>query len=683
MPANQGATPATASPWGHELSEQGIGYYIADAAGCFAYCNPAVTVATGYRADELMGRRSVDLVVDEERDAVTLQYRAWAADPAVTDVAMEFRVRGKDGRVFWVEQFTHIERGADGRHVRYCNFLREITDRKATEAALRASQGRYDRDLGKAVDALRSSVSLLEATLESTADGILVVGTDRSIARFNQRFADMWRIPEAVLATRDDARALDDVLSQLKDPQEFLRIVEWLYANPQSESMDTFELSDNRVFERYSRPQVVDGVTVGRVWSFRDVSERRRAELERQELEAGLRRAQKLEAMGTLAGGIAHDFNNILTAIISSAEQTLEDLPSGHEARGSLHTILQAGHRAANLVRRILLFSRGEVGDRTTIMMDTVIRDAMGLLRPSLPSTVEIVASLPHPASLAIHADATQVQQVIVNLCTNAWHAMRSRGGGRISIDANSLELAAGDVAREGMVLAPGRYVRITVSDTGTGIPAALLPRIFDPFFTTKPVGEGTGLGLAMVHGVLRAHGGDVSVSSTEGVGTSFRLYFPAAVGRVEVPAVGGAHPRGAGQLVLLVDDEPDVRAVEVRTMEHLGYRALAVPSGEAALGELRRRGSDVALLITDLTMPGMSGLELAREARALSPDLPVVLCTGYGSRETEAEARALGVRVVLPKPHSLHDLGRAAAAALDAVPRGRQATPVSSGAGT
>lgn len=681
MPENPGPVAAASPDWGHALKEQGIGYYIADAAGCFAYCNPAVTVATGYRADELMGRRSVDLVVDEQREAVTLQYRAWAADPVVSDVAMEFRVRGKDGRVFWVEQFTHIERGADGRHVRYCNFLREITDRKATEAALRASQGRYDRDLGKAVEALRSSVSLLEATLESTADGILVVSTDRSIARFNRRFAEMWRIPDAVLATGDDARALEFVLSQLKDPEDFLRTVERLYANPEAESMDTFELSDDRVFERYSRPQVVEGVTVGRVWSFRDVSERRRAELERQELEAGLRRAQKLEAMGTLAGGIAHDFNNILTAIISSAEQTIDDLPSGHEAQGSLRTILQAGHRAANLVRRILLFSRGEVGDRTTIMIDAVIRDAMGLLRPSLPSTVEIVASLPHPTSLAIHADATQVQQVIVNLCTNAWHAMRPRGGGRISIDAASIELAAGDVAREGIVLDPGRYVRITVTDTGTGIPAAVLPRIFDPFFTTKPVGEGTGLGLAMVHGVMRAHGGDVSVSSTEGVGTTFRLYFPAAVARAEVPAVGVAGRRGAGQLVLLVDDEPDVRAVGARTMEHLGYRALAVGSGEAALGELRRRGSDVALLITDLTMPGMSGLELAKEARALSPDLPVVLCTGYGSGETESEARALGVRVVLPKPHTLHDLGRAAATALDSAPRGRGGATAPTGA--
>ncbi|MBK8250403.1 MAG: PAS domain S-box protein [Gemmatimonadetes bacterium] len=683
MPANQGPPAATAPAWGHELKEQGIGYYIADAAGCFAYCNPAVTAATGYRAEELMGRRSVDLVVDEEREAVTLQYRAWAADPAVSDVAMEFRVRGKDGRVFWVEQFTHIERTADGRHVRYCNFLREITDRKATEAALRASQGRYDRDVGKAVDALRSSVSLLEATLESTADGILVVGIDRSIARFNRRFADMWRIPDAVLATGDDAQALGFVLSQLKDPDGFLRTVERLYANPQAESMDTFELSDARMFERYSRPQVVDGVTVGRVWSFRDVSERRRAELERQELEAGLRRAQKLEAMGTLAGGIAHDFNNILTAIISSAEQTIEDLPSGHEAQGSLRTILQAGHRAANLVRRILLFSRGEVGDRTTIMIDAVIRDAMGLLRPSLPSTVEIVASLPHPASLAIHADATQVQQVIVNLCTNAWHAMRARGGGRISIDAAAVELAPGDVAREGIVVAPGRMVRITVTDNGCGMPPAILPRIFDPFFTTKPVGEGTGLGLAMVHGVVRAHGGDVSVSSTEGVGTSFRLYFPAAVGQVEEPVMGLDRARGAGQLVLLVDDEPDVRSVGARTMEHLGYRAIAVPSGEAALGELRRRGSEVALLITDLTMPGMSGLDLARDARALYPDLPVVLCTGYGSRETEAEARALGVRVVLPKPHSLHDLGRAAATALNAVPRGRRVAPASAGTGS
>ena len=611
-----------------------------------------------------MGRRSVDLVVDEQREAVTQQYRAWAADRTVSDVAMEFRVRGKDGRVFWVEQFTHIERDDEGRHLRYCNFLHEITDRKATEAALRASQGRYDRDLGHAVDALRSSVSVLEATLESTTDGILVVSADRRITRFNRRFVEMWRIPGAVLDTRDDARALAFVIAQLKDPTEFLRIVEGLYAQPEAESMDTFELTDDRVFERYSRPQVVDGVTVGRVWSFRDISEQRRAEQERQLLEAGLRRAQKLEAVGTLAGGIAHDFNNILTAIISSAEQSLEDVPPGHAARHGLTTILQAGQRAANLVRRILLFSRGEIGDRTTVRIDTIIRDAMGLLRPSLPASVQIVASEADGAALAIHADTTQVQHVIVNLCTNAWHAMREHGGGRIDIVARRVVLSAGDVAREGIVLAPGPYVRIDVSDTGTGIPAEVLPRIFDPFFTTKPVGEGTGLGLAMVHGVVRAHDGDVSVSSTPGVGTTFRLYFPVADVAGVAPPAPAERVRGSGELVLLVDDEPDVRQVGVRALEYLGYRSVATASGEAALGELRQRG-DVALLITDLTMPGMTGLELAREARRLRPTLPIVLCTGFGSDETEASARKLGVSLVLSKPHTVQELGRAAAQAL------------------
>ncbi len=645
--------------------ESGIGYYIADAGGCFTYCNPTVTAATGYASAELLGRRSVDLVVEDEREAVTLQYRAWAADPAVSDVATEFRVQARDGRVFWVEQFTHIERAPDGQHLRYCNFLREITARKATEDALRDSQGRYERDVGEALTALRNSVSLLEATLESTADGILVVANDRSIARFNRRFADMWRIPERVLATGDDGQALAFVLSQLKDPDGFIRAVERLYASPEAESMDMLELTDDRTFERYSRPQVVDGRTVGRVWSFRDVSERRRAEAERQQLEAGLRRAQKLEAVGTLAGGIAHDFNNILTAIISSAEQAMTEVPQSHVVQQDLQTIMQAGQRAANLVRRILLFSRGEAGARSIVRVDTIVRDAMGLLRPSLPSTVEIVATLPDEHPPAILVDATQVQQVIVNLCTNAWHAMREKGGGRIEIGATTISLDTAAIARDAVALAPGDYVRIAIADTGSGIPSDILPRIFDPFFTTKPVGEGTGLGLAMVHGVVRAHGGDVAVSSVVGQGTIFRIYLPLARGPVEPVREAAQQHRGAGQLVLVVDDEPEVRSVGARTIERLGYRALPLGTADAALQELRDPSRDVALLITDLTMPGMSGLELAREARAIRPGLPVVLCTGFGGGETEAVARDIGVSVVLAKPHTVEDLGRAASMAL------------------
>jgi nitrogen-specific signal transduction histidine kinase/CheY-like chemotaxis protein len=401
---------------------------------------------------------------------------------------------------------------------------------------------------------------------------------------------------------------------------------------------------------------------VGRVWSFRDVSERRRAEEAQRELESGLRRAQKLEAVGTLAGGIAHDFNNILTAIISSAEQAMVDTPPDSHVQESLQTILLAGRRAASLVRRILLFSRGEVGARSAVSVDACIRDAMGLLRPSLPASVEIVASFPSGGPLRILADATQVQQVLVNLCTNAWHAMRDQSGGRILIEASAIELTSANVAQESLAVDPGGYVRVAVTDNGSGIPPDVLPRIFDPFFTTKSVSEGTGLGLAMVHGIMRGHAGDVSVSSRVGRGTTFRLYFPLAAATVEEPQPAGPMPRGHGELVMIVDDESAVCRVGARTLEHLGYRAVTAPSGEAALAEFSRRPDEFALLVTDLTMPGMTGIDLARQVRARRPDLPVVLCTGFAANETEVQARELGIDTVLAKPHTMREFAAAIA---------------------
>ena len=599
-----------------------------------AEVNVACERMFGIARDEMIGRRSdeMDLWADPADRVAYLE--VFRAHGHLT--GREVRLRRRNGNEFTA--LLSVSNITIGGRWFSLNTLLDISEQK-----------RAERDLGTAVAALTLSVSLLEATLESTADGILVVAHDRTISRFNKRFTDMWRIPADILESRDDAKAIGYVLSQLKDPAGFMRTVEDLYAAPDAESSDTLEFIDGRVFERYSRPQFVNGRSAGRVWSFRDVSARRSAELAQRTLEAHLRQTQKLEAVGTLAGGIAHDFNNILTAIVGCAEIARSDLPADSPVQAELEQILLASERAATLVRQILAFSRPEPGRRSLLRLDGVVRETMALMRSSLPATVEIVMDLPESGP-SVSADATQVQQALMNLCTNAWHATTVPGA-RLTIRQSRVEIGADVIVREGFETSPGPFVKLSVTDNGSGIDPAVLPRIFDPFFSTKARGEGTGLGLAMVRGIMQAHGGGVSVSSTLGVGTTFDLYFPLAHGAATAADDDAPPPRGHGEHILFVDDEAPITTFGARSLERLGYRVTAVGSGAAALDVFRAHASDFAAVITDLTMPQMTGIVLAQRLRAVRPDIPVVICTGYADAETEQRIHALGNSELLPKP--------------------------------
>ncbi len=376
-------------------------------------------------------------------------------------------------------------------------------------------------------------------------------------------------------------------------------------------------------------------------------------------LEEQFRHAQKMEAIGTLAGGIAHDFNNILTAISGYAELAKLEIDNREAVLDHLQAVTEAGRRVTALVRQILSFSRQREQERKPIQLWPIIDEAMKLLRATIPSTIEFHVSLVRQAPTVL-ADPTQIHQLIMNLATNAAHAMRERAG-RLSVLLDVHEIHP-DEAGLAAGLQPGRYLRLQVSDTGHGMDPITLNRIFDPFFTTKGPGEGTGLGLAVVHGIVQSHDGVIQVSSEPERGTRFVVYFPVHLGEaIEPPSLPDHAPRGRGQSILVVDDEAPIANMVKRIFERLGYRVTAVTAPAEALERLRSDPHHYDLLVTDLTMPYMTGTELAQHALRIRSDLPVVLTTGFVASLTPDRVRALGIRQLLPKPLTLQGLANAA----------------------
>lgn len=390
-----------------------------------------------------------------------------------------------------------------------------------------------------------------------------------------------------------------------------------------------------------------------------DITEQRR-------LEEQLAQAQKLEAIGTLAGGIAHDFNNILTGIYGYAELARIGAGENTQVTEPLSGVIQAVHRARDLVAQMLAFSRRQESHRDVIRIEAVVEESVGLLRAAIPATIEIVirsvGSIPR-----VLADPTQVQQMVMNIGTNAWHAMRDRGG-QIEITLEEVEVDAIATAAQPDLRA-GMYVRLGIRDEGHGMDAETMRRIFEPFFTTKAPGEGTGLGLSAVHGIMRNHDGAVTVTSQPGEGTQFHLYFPVHPDEVADAPAESPLPRGSGERVLVVDDEEPLAVLAQRLLQNLGYSAEAVTDPQLAIAALRERPDEYRILMTDYSMPGMTGLELARRARQARPGIAVVLSSGYNSRITPARMREGGIASLLPKPYTLDTLASSMVRALSGRP--------------
>jgi signal transduction histidine kinase len=381
-------------------------------------------------------------------------------------------------------------------------------------------------------------------------------------------------------------------------------------------------------------------------------------QVERKRLEEHLRQGQKMEAIGQLAGGIAHDFNNILGCIVGYTELAAMEPTVNKATHENLQEVLKASQRAKELVRQILTFSRQQEQERTATKLQLVIEEALKLLRASLPATIEICTEM-EPEIPGVFADPTQIHQIIMNLATNAAHAM-GRGSGRLGIKLSAIEVDA-TLARKVPDLTIGRYARVSVSDTGCGMDSATLQRIFEPFFTTKPPGEGTGLGLSVVHGIMKVHEGAITVHSELGKGSTFELFFPALKGEAKQPASEPSSiPRGNGERILFIDDEPMLANVSKKVLERAGYAVFTQTSSVEALATFRRAPDQFDLVITDLTMPNLNGEDLAREFLKLRADLPIILMTGEGSSMTPGKADELGFRALIMKPATAQSLAGA-----------------------
>ena len=534
--------------------------------------------------------------------------------------------------------------------------------------------------------------SRLRATLEATAEGILLIDRGGRIMNMNRRFARIWGLPDALLIEHDDSLIFGFMAGLLADPNAYQARLAAISPRTDDETFDILHLADGRIFERRSMPAQSAEQIFGRVFSFTDVTERKHSEAARDQLEAQLRESQKMEALGTLAGGVAHDFNNIVATIVGNVELACQDVGPAHAALESLEEIRKASGRAKELVRQILAFGRRHPPARRVVSLETVVTESARFLRAMLPAgvalNVECTAGVP-----AVLADANQIQQVLLNLCGNAWQALQGQerpGVIEIRLEERSVSgTSTVDNDRrsssERVDLRPGRYSCLSVGDNGCGIDAATRARIFEPFFTTKPVGEGTGLGLSVVHSIVKDHDASIEVRSSPGLGTTFCIFFPeaklprsageepGAVPAPLAPAAGSTAASmagGEGRHIIYVDDDESIIFLMTRLLQRKGYRVSGYTNPRAAVAAMRADSRQFDLAITDYNMPGMSGLDVARALRDIRADLPIALASGYITETLRAEAPAAGVRELIYKPNTVDELCEVVARLAGSLPR-------------
>jgi len=492
-----------------------------------------------------------------------------------------------------------------------------------------------NQELQKSVEELRQSLSLLElakeelkgktAFLEAQAnasiDGILVVDHEGRKILQNQRTVDLFKIPKHLADERDNTNQRQWVGGVVKDPQQYFEKIAHLNSHRNEITRDELELKDGTILDRYSAPVVGEkGQSYGRIWTFRDITDRRR-------LETQLFQSRKMEVIGQLAGGIAHDFNNFLTVVLGNAELLTTTAGSG-DAASPLRKIREAAEGAAGLTRQLLAFSRRQVVHTKALDLNEMLGDFAQMLRrilgEDLRLDMDLAAGLP-----PIDADVGMLEQVMLNLSVNARDAMP--GGGSLSVRTADVWINAME-ARIHPDAYEGRFVRLALSDTGHGIAPELLPRIFEPFFSTKKPGQGTGLGLATVDGIVRQHRGWTLVRSRIGLGTTFEIYFPAAAqAPAPAPPTVTGQPNGGAETILLVEDEDAVREIAQMILERQGYQVLAARSGVEALPVWAEHSDRINLVVTDMVMPGgMTGRQLAERLIAAKPALKVIFTSGY-----------------------------------------------------
>ncbi|MDJ0783733.1 MAG: response regulator [Desulfosarcinaceae bacterium] len=597
-----------------------------DVDGQVSFWNKAAEEIFGFSEGQALGRTLHDLIAPSDvRKVYRDTYPTIGANNALSNLGkhVELTARHQSGRVFPIELSLSALKLTGTWHL--VGIIRDISRRKQTIEKLQASERK------------------VRSYLDTAPDGIFVTTTQGDYVEVNQAACRMTGYNEIEL--------LDLNLIDLTPPESQRNIFNYF-----EQVVQKGRAIGESAFVRKDRSRgfwTIHGVRLSEnrfLWFTKDVTEER-------QLEKQLRQAQKMESIGTLAGGIAHDFNNILSSILGYTELTLAVMPEEEsQLNHYVNAILKAGERARDLVGQILTFSRQGEQIQAPVQVHLILKEALKLLRSSLPATIEIRQKISDAGSTM--ADPTQIHQVIMNLCTNAYHAMEVEGG-ILNVQLTRTELD--DSARlNSLSLAAGTYLKLTVSDTGSGMPQEVIDRIFDPYFTTKEKGKGTGLGLAVVHGIVKSHQGAIQVTSAPGEGSTFKIYLPASSIH-DIPEMPIASPLPTGdERILLVDDEAEIVAIEQQMLERLGYRVKAFANSVEALTHFQAHAGDFDLVITDLTMPGLTGDRLTEELLKVRPDLPIILCTGFSEMMNEAKAEAVGITKFLMKPVSMVDFAMA-----------------------
>jgi PAS domain S-box-containing protein len=613
--------------------------------GVILACNEELAHLFGHSTESLRGQKLPDLfpdALDRERARRALDHPGVVRD-------LEVRARKGNGKAI-VLSVTIQRTGSHAQPnvpVGALVVFVDTTERKRLE------------------DAHRHGLSLLSATLESTADGIFVVDRNGSIVTYNQRLLEMWRVPESALQAATEHDVLMRILEQLKDPEGFLRTARKAVRQPGAETSDVLEFKDGRLFERYSVPQRIGSEVVGRVWSFRDVTERSWAEQALEESEEQLRQSQKMEAIGRLAGGMAHDLNNLLTIISGYSQFLTSSLKPESTEHRDADEIRHATKRAEALIQQLLAFSRKQPRQPRRLDLSELVSALTRMLQRLLGEEIRLVTALSTGPSQVL-VDHNQISQVIINLVVNARDAMPK--GGMVTIETANVDVTDATRRSHGGVR-PGPYVMLSVTDTGVGMDHETLAHCFEPFFTTKPTGQGTGLGLSTVYGIVKQSDGVIDLHSEPGRGTSAKIYFPRLDHEEMTEGAHASEPAvlSGTETILLVEDEEKLRQLLRKVIEDKGYTVLEAESGPAALRLLGQHEQRLDLLITDVIMPDMNGPELASRLVGERPGLKVLYISGYTDNVVVDQGLGTAPTAILQKPFTPSEFAHKIRTVLDA----------------
>lgn len=607
--------------------------YVVDEKGNIIETNATTYSQLGYSPEAFSHKNIIDILPDNDAPVLLGLLDNKKEKLPSQKITLETWHRKANGQIIPVE-INSRKITYEGKEV-VLNIARDLSSRKEAKKALRESEGKY------------------RSILENIEECYFEVDLSGNLVFFNQATCDIWGYSSDELsgtnhwklAKHESAEDLSAIFNSVGQTEKPARIERYKIITKNGDTK-TIELSVSPLKD-------ITGKLFGFRGVGRDITEHLRMEKEKNLLELQLQKGRRLEAIGTLAGGIAHDFNNLLAAVLGFTDLALLSVKKDDKLRENLEGIRKAGTRGKDLVAQILAFSRQSETKRRPVEITTIIKEALKMVAASSPATIEIRQNISDNGKIL--ADPTQIHQVLMNLCTNAFHAMKGKGG------VLEVNLALVEIGSDDLILHPnlkeGKHLKLSVSDTGHGMDKQVMERIFEPFFTTKNTGEGSGMGMAVVHGIVKHHGGDITIQSKEDEGTVFNIHFPIIdTTPDEDEPVIGAQLRKGKEHILFVDDEEDLAQIGEQMLKYLGYKVDVRTSSVEALKAFQAQPNKFDAVITDQSMPNMTGVELAQKIINLRPDIPIILCTGFSETVSEDKAVKLGIKKFLMKPLVIKD---------------------------